>query len=240
MNDRVSMHPALAAYRHRWIVIARTADVPAGHLFHGRLLGEELAVWRNNAGHINVWENRCPHRGVRLTIGSHLGDQLQCRYHGWRYATGSGGCVHIPAHPNETPPARIGVKVFRALERSGFIWASTEEPSSEPASIAHLPADHHPLRSAIMRAPAEVVAAALLRHAFAPAGGTAQRIDPLTVVVRHATGQETLRWLIQPSTVDTSIVYGVHAATVGGAWLEAAQQLNASLQSLRSTIEAQT
>lgn len=226
-----------STYEDGWIAIARTDDVPAAHIFHGRLLGQELAVWRDSSGQINVWENRCPHRGVRLTIGSHHGDQLQCRYHGWRYATGSGICVNVPAHPNTAPPARIGVKVFRALERGGFIWASTGEPTSEPAAIAAMPANHHPLRSVIIRAPADVIATALLRHAFAPAGSSAQRIDPLTVRIDLATSQETLLWLVQPTAIDVSIVHGMRSAIDQRDWPIAARQLNASLQSLRDTIE---
>jgi nitrite reductase/ring-hydroxylating ferredoxin subunit len=223
------------ASQQRWIAIARTADVPFGHIFHGRLYGEELAVWRDTAGHVNVWENRCPHRGVRLTIGSHRGDQLQCRYHGWTYATGSGRCVRIPAHPNEAPPARIAAKTFRATELGGLIWAMLVDPTTEPAPapIAHFPANHQPLRSVIMRAPAAVVVEALMRHPFVPDGGTAQRIDPLSVRVEGA--RETLVWLVQPADVASSIVHGVWAGS--GDWLLAAQRLNASLQSLRDAIE---
>jgi nitrite reductase/ring-hydroxylating ferredoxin subunit len=235
MTAAAPNHSIPAAYQDRWIAIAPTADVPHGHIFHGRLLGEELAVWRDDTGRINVWENRCPHRGVRLTIGSHLGDQLQCRYHGWTYATGSGGCVRIPAHPHERPPARIAVRTFRATELAGFIWTRLGDPGSEPTPIAlaHFPANHQPLRSVIIHASAEAVADALMRHQFTATGGTAQRIDPLAVRIEQP--HETLVWLVQPADAASSIVHGVRAGD--GEWLDAAQRLNGSLQLLRDTIE---
>ena len=63
------------------------------------LLGRELAVWRADDGNVNVWENRCLHRGVRLSIGINDGAELKCQYHGWRYANRTAGCTYIPAHP---------------------------------------------------------------------------------------------------------------------------------------------
>lgn len=52
-----------------WYPIAASDDLPLRHVFHGQLLGRELAVWRADDGNVNVWENRCLHRGVRLSIG---------------------------------------------------------------------------------------------------------------------------------------------------------------------------
>ncbi len=228
-------------YRDRWIAIARTEDVPHRHVFQARLCGEELAVWRDSAERINVWVNRCPHRGVRLTIGSHRGDQLKCRYHGWSYATGSGRCVLIPAHPDEPPPARIGVTVFPALERSGFIWTAQGHPTGEPVPIEHIAADHHRLRSQTFRASADAVATALVRHRFTPLACDVQRVDPLTIAVRYGEGaaRETLVWLLQPADAAMSIVHGIRSPARSSAhWIDAARRLNASLHALRDALEA--
>lgn len=239
--------------RNRWIAIARSEDVPSRHIFHCRLLGQELAVWRDDAGRINVWENRCPHRSVRLTIGSHLGDRLRCRYHGWNYATGTGRCMMVPAHPDEPPPARIGVQVFSAIERAGFIWTAFGEPAGEPSAIEHIPPHTHRLRSVAIRANANVVTDALVRFDWIAAGvmrGVARQVDPLTVVVHSKTGdtEETLAWLVQPACVEKAIIHGVlgapgAAGTAGtadatnAAGLAAARRLNASLNALRDRLE---
>jgi phenylpropionate dioxygenase-like ring-hydroxylating dioxygenase large terminal subunit len=46
------------------------------HVFQAQLLGREFAVWRADDGNVNVWENRCLHRGVRLSIGINEGSEL--------------------------------------------------------------------------------------------------------------------------------------------------------------------
>ncbi|MFN0301777.1 MAG: Rieske 2Fe-2S domain-containing protein [Burkholderiales bacterium] len=241
-------------YRNRWIAIARSEDVPSRHIFHGRLLGQELAVWRDDTGRINVWENRCPHRSVRLTIGSHLGDQLKCRYHGWHYATGTGRCMMVPAHPDAPPPARIGVRVFPAIERAGFIWTACGEPTGDPSAIEHIPLGAHRLRSVVMPANASVVTDALVRFdsiATGITGGVARQVDPLTVVVHGKTGdaEATLVWLVQPVDVGKAIVHGVFGSTPGTAdsagtahatnatGLAAARRLNASLNAFHDRLE---
>lgn len=50
-----------------WHVIANSEDIPFRHVYQSRLNGQELAVWRDYTGDVNVWENRCPHRGVILS-----------------------------------------------------------------------------------------------------------------------------------------------------------------------------
>ena len=55
-----------------WYPIASSDDLPFRHVYQGQLLGRELAVWRADDGNVNVWENRCLHRGVRLSIGIHV------------------------------------------------------------------------------------------------------------------------------------------------------------------------
>ena len=91
------------AQRRAWQPIASSTDLVARHVFAGAIWGQELAIWRADDGHVNVWENRCLHRGVRLTIGVNLGSELMCQYHGWRYANRTAGCTYIPAHPADAP-----------------------------------------------------------------------------------------------------------------------------------------
>ena len=91
-------------FENRWFPVARSEEVVARHVVQTQLLGQEAALWRDDSGLANAWENRCPHRGVRLSIGINTGSELQCRYHGWRYASGGGQCTFIPAHPDQKPP----------------------------------------------------------------------------------------------------------------------------------------
>ena len=105
------------------------------HVAHTALLGQELAVWRADDGTVNAWENRCPHRGVRLSIGTNLGHALKCRYHGWTYESGSARCIAIPCHPRLTPAAAIRVRAYPCAERQGFVWVRLAEEGGGDGGI---------------------------------------------------------------------------------------------------------
>jgi nitrite reductase/ring-hydroxylating ferredoxin subunit len=169
----------------RWFPVARGEEVISRHVVQTQLLGQEIAVWRDDAGSVNAWENRCPHRGVRLSIGFNTGTELRCQYHGWRYATGSGQCTFIPAHPTQKPSSAIRANVYGSIEQYGFVWvrlgqrpadalvpptAATPPAFATLPTLATLPALATPvdrqatsLRSIFVEAPASTVAEALLR-----------------------------------------------------------------------------
>ena len=117
-----------------WHPIASSAEVQKRHVFHAQLLGREYAVWRADDGNVNVWENRCLHRGVRLTIGINEGSELRCQYHGWRYANRTAGCTYIPAHPADAPARTICNNTYPVKEAMGMVW-SGEEAFAEPVQF---------------------------------------------------------------------------------------------------------
>ena len=121
--------------RSRWFPVCRGADAVPRHVVHTALLGQELAVWRADDGTVNAWENRCPHRGVRLSIGTNLGHALKCRYHGWTYESGSARCIAIPCHPRLTPAAAIRVRAYPCAERQGFVWVRLAEEGGGDGGI---------------------------------------------------------------------------------------------------------
>jgi phenylpropionate dioxygenase-like ring-hydroxylating dioxygenase large terminal subunit len=140
---------------HAWHPIAAARDLPPRHVFHAKLLGQELAVWRADDGYVNVWENRCLHRGVRLSIGLNEGQELKCQYHGWRYASRTAGCTYIPAHPEGAPARRIANRIFPVIERHGLIWSALETPPDDLQTS--LPPDPLVLREIAIDAPAAIV-----------------------------------------------------------------------------------
>jgi phenylpropionate dioxygenase-like ring-hydroxylating dioxygenase large terminal subunit len=83
-------------------------------------------IWRDRGGSVHAWEDRCPHRGTRLSIGRIADDQLVCAYHGWRFEN-SGRCVHFPALPALTPPESACAHTYLAEERYGLIWVCVGE-----------------------------------------------------------------------------------------------------------------
>ena len=151
-----------------WHPVASAHDVPYRHVHHGQLLGRELAVWRADDDHVNVWENRCLHRGVRLSIGMNDGTELRCQYHGWRYANRSAGCTYIPAHPADAPARTICNRTFPSVERYGLVW-SGEDPVGEPPTVDVLEAGTpFGLRNLPVNASAGLALKHLRDHRFLP------------------------------------------------------------------------
>jgi phenylpropionate dioxygenase-like ring-hydroxylating dioxygenase large terminal subunit len=114
----------------QWHVLNRSEDVPAGKPVAAKLLGEKLVLWRSEAGEINAWKDYCAHRGAPLSLGKVQGCKIVCPYHGWHFDQ-TGKCVHVPAHPAYTPPAKSVVQRYCAVERYGFIWVSIGSPAAD-------------------------------------------------------------------------------------------------------------
>jgi len=94
----------------------------ADNIVAGFFSAGELALWRGSDGSVQVWENRCPHRGTRLTMGRIIDGKLSCAYHGWEFEANGGRCSSIPAQPAAPVPKNLCVTTFDAHESDGMIW----------------------------------------------------------------------------------------------------------------------
>lgn len=113
--------------RHLWHPVAADRDVPAGAPLAARLLGEELVLWRDAGGAPRAFDDRCPHRGTRLSIGRVCASgELECAYHGWRFG-GDGRCVAVPALPDFAPPLSHAAKPHALRLAQGLWWVRLAE-----------------------------------------------------------------------------------------------------------------
>jgi len=124
------------AAHERWFSVMRLEELVPRHVAQTALFDQEIALWRADDGGVNAWENRCPHRGVRLSIGQNTGDELRCRYHGWRFASGDGRCTHIPADPSRSPPAVLRTTLYDVAVGAGFVWVALSRPDQPPPNLA--------------------------------------------------------------------------------------------------------
>lgn len=124
-----------------WTPVALSADLAPGTAAGVVLEGAEVVVWRDEDGRAQAWEDRCPHRGMKLSFGFVRGRRLACLYHGWQYGA-DGRCRHIPAHPDLEVPATITVARHALAEAGGLIWVRAEEASAPLVDL-----DAAPLRS---------------------------------------------------------------------------------------------
>jgi nitrite reductase/ring-hydroxylating ferredoxin subunit len=137
-----SWHPVLAAG------LLRAGDKVLPVLANA----QPLALWRSASGAVQAWEDRCPHRGVALSLGRVEGDRLACAYHGWEYAAADGRCVAIPAMPQQPVPGKVCVRTFPVRVYQDMVWVDLTPADSRAAAVAHAPSTststsasiHHP------------------------------------------------------------------------------------------------
>ena len=55
--------------RDQWYAICVSSDIDDKPVGLTRL-GERLVIWRDSAGAVQALEDRCPHRGASLALGS--------------------------------------------------------------------------------------------------------------------------------------------------------------------------
>ncbi len=119
--------------KDRWQPLALGAAIAPGTSAGTAIDGVEIAVWRDTAGRVHAWEDRCPHRGMKLSFGFVRGDHIACLYHGWQYDA-AGQCRYIPAHPDLEVPKSICVRTWPVAEAAGMVWVwlGDGEPLAPP------------------------------------------------------------------------------------------------------------
>lgn len=240
----------LESAQHRWHPIASSEDLEYRHTFHGQLLGREFAVWRADDGNVNVWENRCLHRGVRLSIGINDGTELTCQYHGWRYANRTAGCTYIPAHPADSPARTICNRTYPAVERYGLVWSGEAPEGDLPAVEQFTGSNILPLRPIPVDATAQAVLDHLSSYHFQPgdvldrddATVSVETGDDLSVVLLSVSGESKTRavFFLQPVDSDRTVIRGVlDSAPAPASLLDVLRHHNERLSALRDRCEAE-
>lgn len=119
--------PDFEALRECWHPVAYASELDGAPL-RVRLLGHDLALWRDSSGAPHVLRDVCIHRGTALSLGRVVGDELMCPYHGWRYGA-DGRCVAIPQLQDPSRvPGKARVDAFACQERYGLLWVAMDEP----------------------------------------------------------------------------------------------------------------
>lgn len=88
-----------------------------------RILCEDLVLFRDRSGRLGLVQERCPHRGVSLSLGIPQQQGLRCCYHGWLFDT-DGKCLETPLEPaNSRMKDHVKAKAYPVEEMGGLIWA---------------------------------------------------------------------------------------------------------------------
>jgi phenylpropionate dioxygenase-like ring-hydroxylating dioxygenase large terminal subunit len=110
--------------RRYWQPVALSEELPSGGApLPVKLLGEELVLFRDEAGKAGLLGLHCSHRGADLSYGRLEDGGLRCIYHGWLYDI-HGRCLDQPGEPGggEHKDA-IRHPAYPCREAAGVIFA---------------------------------------------------------------------------------------------------------------------
>jgi phenylpropionate dioxygenase-like ring-hydroxylating dioxygenase large terminal subunit len=119
--------------RDLWYPVVASWEVSSAPLGITRL-SENIVLWRDHNGQVHALEDRCPHRGARLSMGWNLGDRVACWYHGVE-VDGTGVVKDVPA---VSACPLVGTRCLRSYpvqERHGaiFLYFATDADAPVPA-----------------------------------------------------------------------------------------------------------
>ena len=116
----------------QWYAVLSTGQVKPGKPLGVTRLGEKLVFWRDRQGKVHALRDFCPHRGVALSAGKVIGDQIQCPFHGFEYDA-SGRCTLLPANGSGMSiPKQFQAQGYPIYEAHGFIFLYWGSPQFDP------------------------------------------------------------------------------------------------------------
>jgi vanillate monooxygenase len=119
--------------RNQWYVAGTAAelgDKPLGRM----ICNEPIVFFRRSDGSVAALEDRCPHRKYALSLGTVLGDELQCGYHGIQL-DGSGRCTKIPSQT--AIPRGFGVRAYPVIEKYALLYIWMGDPAQADPVMAY-------------------------------------------------------------------------------------------------------
>jgi phenylpropionate dioxygenase-like ring-hydroxylating dioxygenase large terminal subunit len=111
--------------RNQWYTVATSAELGTTPLPR-TICNEPMVIFRCRDGQVAALTDRCPHRKAPLSAGEVVGNDIQCGYHGIRFAA-DGACTHVPG--NAPVGRNFRARSFPAREMHGLIFAWLGEAS---------------------------------------------------------------------------------------------------------------
>jgi phthalate 4,5-dioxygenase oxygenase subunit len=111
-------------FRRYWQPVALSEELPDGGApVSVTILGEELALFRDDTGKPGLLGLHCPHRAADLSYGRCEDGGLRCLYHGWLFDT-AGNCIQQPGEPEGSDfKDKVKQTAYPCMEKVGIIFA---------------------------------------------------------------------------------------------------------------------
>lgn len=111
----------------QWYPAAFSREVARGKATTTTFWGEDIALYRAEDGAVHALEDRCPHRGIKLSHGSVEGCRLVCLYHGWTFDP-AGQLVEMKHDSFGKKLPVLSVRSYPVRERYGIVWIFPGDP----------------------------------------------------------------------------------------------------------------
>ena len=116
-----------------WVPVCSSRGLTAGKPMPLVVAGTRVVLFRDGEGKACALVDRCPHRGVALSLGQVRDGQIACPFHGWRF-DGAGACRHVPWNPDAKLEA-LSATALPLREAGGLLWLFTGTQAKGEPSI---------------------------------------------------------------------------------------------------------
>ncbi len=114
-----------------WTPVALSSRLKIGAILPVELAAERLALFRDRRGEIGALIDRCPHRGVKLSLGKVTEDGcVECPFHAWKFDRRGRNC-EVPLNP-DAKRALLFADAIPARDLGGLIWVYTALGAEAP------------------------------------------------------------------------------------------------------------
>ncbi|MBD2200404.1 MULTISPECIES: aromatic ring-hydroxylating dioxygenase subunit alpha [Calothrix] len=122
-----------------WYIVALSEQLQPNKVLARSLLGEWLAIFRDENGKAVALRDRCLHRNSRLSTGKVCQGALQCPYHGWLYDR-NGKVIAVPAEGDDFQPSlQRQAKRYPTKEQDGYIYVRLADNPREDFAPFSMP-----------------------------------------------------------------------------------------------------
>ncbi len=114
-----------------WTAVGYASELKADRPLPLVVAGEHLVLFRDAQIKPVALIDRCPHRGVKLSLGQVTNDgRLACPFHGWEFGHG-GACEYVPFNP-AAKRQQLCATSLPTHEAAGILWVYTAPIASAP------------------------------------------------------------------------------------------------------------
>lgn len=116
---------------NQWYVAGYSHEIDEGPLAR-TILDTPVVMYRTEKGEPAALFDRCPHRGIQLSLGKVVNDRMQCPYHGMEF-NAQGVCKKIPS--SATIPDRMQVDSYPVVDVWHYLWIWMGDPEAADEAL---------------------------------------------------------------------------------------------------------